>query len=68
MPSTFSDAVAVLTMIINKLDSVYITEIWLNQIQYYLSLLDLLEIIFGINVIRVLMSDVMGVHSKAESR
>lgn len=56
MPTSWSETVAILTTIINKLDNVYFTEMWLGQTCYYISILDLLEIIFGVTVMRSLMN------------
>lgn len=56
MPTSWAETVAILTTIINKLDNVYFTEMWLGQTRYYISILDLLEIIFGVTVMRSLMN------------
>lgn len=56
MPNSWAETVAILTTIINKLDNVYFTEMWLGQTRYYISILDLLEIVFGVTVMRSLMN------------
>lgn len=68
MPTSWAQTVAVLTMIIEKLDTVYFTEMWLGQTRYYISILDLVEIIFGVAVMRSLMNHLFNFTDEVNSR